>query len=79
MPRRAMLDAEKPIYHGIMPGIEKRPIFGDDLVWERFLSRMGQLALETGTGAWDSLRGDWPAPGVSISAISPICRRQQAA
>jgi len=46
MPRRVRLDAEKPIYHGIMRGIEKRPIFGDDLDREMFSAAFWGEVLE---------------------------------
>lgn len=54
MPRRARLDAEGILLHVIIRGIEKRPIFGDDLDRERFISRMG----------WGSVResGIFPGP-----------------
>jgi REP element-mobilizing transposase RayT len=49
MPRRARLDAEGTLHHVIIRGIEKRPIFADELDRERLIARMGQLALETRT------------------------------
>ncbi len=49
MPRRARLDAEGTLHHVIIRGIEKRRIFDDDTDRERFLARMGQLALRTNT------------------------------
>jgi REP element-mobilizing transposase RayT len=57
MPRRARLDAAGTLHHIILRGIEKRPIFDDDLDRETFVSRMGQLALETKTKiyAWSLL------------------------
>jgi putative transposase len=45
------------LHHVILRGIEKRQIFDDDQDREIFVSRMGQLGLETGTKiyAWSLL------------------------
>ena len=57
MPRQARLDSAGTLHHIILRGIEKRQIFDDDLDRENFVSRMGQLALETKTNiyAWSLL------------------------
>jgi len=49
MPRQARLDVGGTLHHVIIRGIEKKPIFADDLDREGFICRMGKLALETGT------------------------------
>lgn len=48
MPRRARLDAEGTLHHVMIRGIEKTPIFVDDLDRKGFVTRMGQVAMETG-------------------------------
>jgi putative transposase len=57
MPRQARLDVAGTLHHIILRGIEKRKIFDDDPDRETFVSRMGQLALETKTKiyAWSLL------------------------
>ncbi len=58
MPRQARLDVAGTLHHIILRGIEKRQIFDDDgLDWETFVTRMGQLAVETKTKiyAWSLL------------------------
>jgi putative transposase len=54
MPRKARLDAPGTLHHVIIRGIERRPIVDDEKDRENFVSRLGQLAVETGTGifAW---------------------------
>jgi REP element-mobilizing transposase RayT len=49
MPRQARLDVPGTLHHIILRGIEKKPIFDDDLDREAFVKRMGDLILETGT------------------------------
>lgn len=49
MPRRARLDVERTLHPVIIRGIEKRRIFDDEMDGERFITRLGQLTLETGT------------------------------
>lgn len=48
MPRQARLDAPGTLHHVIIRGIEKRRIIGDQQDGEDFVSRMGQIALDTG-------------------------------
>ncbi len=57
MPRQARLDVAGTLHHIILRGIEKRPIFDDALDRETFVTRMGQLAVETKTKiyAWSLL------------------------
>ena len=54
MPRKARLDAPGTLHHVIIRGIERRPIVDDEKDRENFVSRLGQLAVETETGifAW---------------------------
>jgi REP element-mobilizing transposase RayT len=54
MPRRARLDTPGTLHHVIVRGIEKRRIVNDVADRKNFVTRMGQLALETQTGiyAW---------------------------
>jgi REP element-mobilizing transposase RayT len=54
MPRQARLDAPGTLHHVIIRGIEKRRIVDDQKDRNRFVSRMGELAAETGTAiyAW---------------------------
>ena len=49
MPRRARLDAPGTLHHVIIRGIERRTIVEDREDREEFVSRMGQIATETGT------------------------------
>jgi REP element-mobilizing transposase RayT len=57
MPRQARLDAIGTLHHIILRGIEQQQIFADDLDRERFVRRLGQLALNTKTKvyAWSLL------------------------
>lgn len=54
MPRMARLDAPGTLHHVIVRGIEKRRIVNDDRDRENFVTRMGELCLETKTAiyAW---------------------------
>jgi REP element-mobilizing transposase RayT len=54
MPRGARLDTPGTLHHVILRGIEKRDIVDDDTDRENFITRMGNIALETGTSiyAW---------------------------
>ena len=54
MPRRARLDAPGTLHHVIVREIEKRRIVNDVADRKNFVTRMGQLALETQTAiyAW---------------------------
>ena len=54
MPRKARLDAPGTLHHAIVRGIEKRCIVNDDKDRENFVTRMGELCLETETAiyAW---------------------------
>jgi putative transposase len=47
MPRQARLDAPGTLHHVMIRGIEKRSIFNDDVDREFFITRMGQLALDS--------------------------------
>jgi hypothetical protein len=47
MPRLARLDAPGTLHHVIVRGIEKRRIVNDDQDRENFVTRMGELCLET--------------------------------
>ncbi|RJX27755.1 MAG: hypothetical protein C4531_13010 [Desulfurivibrio sp.] len=49
MPRQARLDVPGTLHHVIIRGIEKRQIVDDLEDRELFVSRMGKLAVETGT------------------------------
>ena len=49
MPRGARLDAPGTLHHVIVRGIEKRQIVDDDKDRENFVSRMGEIAMDTGT------------------------------
>jgi REP element-mobilizing transposase RayT len=54
MPRGPRLDSPGTLHHVIIRGIEKREIVTDDKDRDNFVSRMGAVALKTGTGiyAW---------------------------
>jgi REP element-mobilizing transposase RayT len=54
MPRGPRLDAPGTLHHVIVRGIEKRRIVDNDGDRENFVTRMGSIALETGTSiyAW---------------------------
>lgn len=58
MPRQARLDAPGTVHHVIVRGIEKRRIIEDREDRENFVSRMGQIALETQTAiyAWSLMK-----------------------
>ena len=49
MPRQARLDAPGTLHHVIVRGIEKRYIVNDNQDRENFVTRMGELCLETKT------------------------------
>ena len=49
MPRQARLDAPGTLHHGIIRGIERRRIVDDELDRRKFVDRVGELALTTGT------------------------------
>jgi putative transposase len=48
MPRQARLDAPGTLHHVIIRGIERRKIVEDREDRDDFVSRMGQIATETG-------------------------------
>jgi len=54
MPRGARLDAPGTLHHVMVRGIEKRNIVDDDDDRENFVTRIGELGLDTGTSifAW---------------------------
>ncbi len=54
MPRGARLDAPGTLHHVIIRGIEKRKIVNDDDDRKNFETRMGEIAMNTGTSiyAW---------------------------
>lgn len=54
MPRGARLDAPGTLHHVMVRGIERKNIVNDDKDRENFISRAGELALDTGTSlyAW---------------------------
>lgn len=54
MPRQARLDAPGTLHHVIVRGIEKRKIFDDDRDRRTFVTKLGNLARDTGTAiyAW---------------------------
>ena len=52
MPRRARLDSPGTLHHVIVRGIEKRFIVDDDEDRKNFVTRMGELALETQTSVY---------------------------
>ena len=58
MPRQARLDAPGTLYHVMIRGIERSPIFKDGQDRQDFVSRTGILAQETGTKilAWVLMR-----------------------
>src|SRR5215510_12866216 len=49
MPRQARLDAPGTLHHIMIRGIEKRNIVNDEMDRTNFVSRMGQIALDTKT------------------------------
>jgi putative transposase len=49
MPRTARLDSPGTLHHVIIRGIERRSIVNDNRDREDFVSRLGRLAMETGT------------------------------
>ncbi len=54
MPRCPRLDAPGTLHHIIVRGIERRKIVDNDKDRENFVTRMGSIALDTGTSiyAW---------------------------
>ncbi|MBW2334851.1 MAG: transposase, partial [Deltaproteobacteria bacterium] len=49
MPRQARLDAPGTLHHIIIRGIERKKIVNDDHDRQDFVSRMGNIALDTQT------------------------------
>ena len=49
MPRKARIDAPGALHHIIVRGIEKKPIFHDDLDRDNILQRLGQILRESHT------------------------------
>jgi putative transposase len=49
VPRQARLDAPGTLHHVMVRGIERRRIVDDELDRRKFVARVGQLALATGT------------------------------
>ena len=52
MPRGARLDAPGTLHHVIIRGIERRQIVDDDNDRENFVSRLGEIAVDTGTSVY---------------------------
>ena len=54
MPRKAGIDAAGALHHIIVRGIERRKIFYDDADRDAFVTRLGQVLIETHTDcfAW---------------------------
>lgn len=54
MPRQARIDAPGALHHIICRGIERRPIFNDDIDRDDFVKRLSSLCVETSTSclAW---------------------------
>jgi REP element-mobilizing transposase RayT len=52
MPRGARLDAPGTLHHVIIRGIERRKIVDDDNDRKNFISRMGDIAMDTGTAIY---------------------------
>ena len=67
MPRGARLDAPGTLHHIMVRGIERRTIVADDDDRENFVTRMGELALDTGTliYAW-ALMDQWHSFNVPL-------------
>ena len=59
MPRGPRLDAPGTLHHVIVRGIERRKIVDNDKDRENFVTRMGSIALDTGTSiyAWSCKKG----------------------
>jgi hypothetical protein len=49
VPRQARLDAPGTLHHVMVRGIERRRIVDDELDRRKFVARVGELALATGT------------------------------
>ena len=49
MPRKSRIDAPGALHHIICRGIERRPIFEDDLDRDRFVERLGSVLRQTAT------------------------------
>ena len=49
MPRKARIDAPGALHHIIIRGIERKKIFQDDIDRENFLSRLGDIFIDTST------------------------------
>ena len=66
MPRGARLDSPGTLHHVIVRGIERKEIVNDHEDRKNFLTRMGDIALETGTAiyAW-------------VLMIEKMCRENQ--
>ncbi len=52
MPRKSRLNAPGTLHHGIIRGIERRPIVDDDKDREEFVSRLSLIVAETETGIY---------------------------
>ncbi len=52
MPRKGRIDAPAALHHLIVRGIERRAIVRDDMDRDRFLKRLGELAVEAGTSCY---------------------------
>ena len=46
MPRKTRIDAPGALYHIILRGIERKPIFKDDQDYRNFLGRLGDILIE---------------------------------
>jgi REP element-mobilizing transposase RayT len=52
MPRNSRIDAPGALHHVIARGINRRRVFDDDGDRERFVARLGELLLDSGTGCY---------------------------
>ena len=51
MPRKSRIDAPGALHHVIARGINRQKVFTDDTDRDNFLDRLGDLLVETKTGA----------------------------
>jgi REP element-mobilizing transposase RayT len=81
MPRQARLDSPGTLQHVILRGIDRKKIVSDDADRDHFVSRMGQVALQTGTAiyAWALIPNHvhvlietWGSAGVSPAKGWPL-------
>ena len=73
MPRGARLDAPGTLHHVIVRGIERSNIVEDDQDRDNFVSRLGELAIETSTAIYG-----WPCSAIMpiscSEAVWPVCQ-----